>query len=345
MLFRSGITAQKRGFNSYMNFTNPVLTHVEMRPGVWRPALDFLDRFARSDSNKAGTYLPGAGMDISTEYKNIVEAHVIFSDKPSVSMPVFTAKNEIQFNRGGSGHLFASSVDATGTKAATQVQEGYIALDNAPATPSTSLPTGFHLVSIVPTNAVSVNTIGAERAINGGGSLQAELIGFTSAQSQAERQYLQAYLMHKWFGEAKPVWTNQTPMASVSVAAGAALNISGDVTLQVSSLSGSGTINAASLVNVSEIALECSDGVPVAKTIEGDIGFADEVTLTLDGDLRRLKGGEYTLLEVSGGIDNFRPEAWTIVSNIRASSGVSVKLSGNAVVLDVPTPGMIFIVQ
>lgn len=340
----NGITAQKRGFNNYMNFTNPVLTHVEMRPGVWRPALDFLDKFARSDNNKAGTYLPGAGMDVSTEYKNIVEAHVVFSDKPSTSMPVFTAKNEIQFNRGGSGHLFASAVDSTGTKSATQVQEGYIALDNSPATPSTSLPSGFHLVSIVPTSAVSVNTIGAERSINGGGSLQSEIIGFTTAQSQAERQYLQAHLMHKWFGEAKPVWTNQTPIASVSVAAGATLNISGDIALQVSRLSGSGTINAASLANVSDVVLECNDGAPVTKTVEGDIGFADEVTLTLDGDLRNLGGGEYTLIEASGKVDNFRPSAWTVVSNIKPSHGVSVKQSGNAIVLNVQAPGVILIV-
>ena len=342
----NGITAAKPGFNSYLNFTNPVLTQVEMRPGVFRPALDFLEYFGRTDENKAGTYLPGAGFNISREFMNIVEAHVVFADRRTdKSMPVFTARNDVQFNRGGNKHLFASDVDTTGTKSSIHVQEGYIALDNVPATPSTSLPSGFHLVSIVPTAGLSINTIAAERAINGGSSLQAELIGFTESQSVAERGYLQSLLMHKWFGEAKPVWTNETPLSAVSVAAGAALNINGEVSLQVQKLAGSGAISANGIVGVSEIVLDSAAGRPLAKTIGGNIGFADQVVVRFAGDGLKLADGEYELINAEGDIFNFRAEGWTIDGDFGANRRLSVCEKNGSIVLSVTSPGMFMIVR
>ena len=342
----NGITAQKPAFNSYLNFTNPVLTQVEMRPGVFRPALDFLEWFGRSDANKAGTHLPGAGFNISKEFKNIVEAHVVFADRRTdKSMPVFTARNEVQFNRGGNKHLFASDVDATGTKASALVQNGYIALDNALASPSTSLPSGFHLVSIVPTGGMSINTIGAERSINGGSSLQSELIGFTEAQTPAQRSYLQAHLMHKWFGEPKPVWTNEAPLSVLSVAAGAVLNISGESALPAVRLEGSGTVNAAGIVDVSEIVLDCESGRPLAKTVIGNVGFADSVTLRFNGALNQAGGAEYELIKVDGSILNFKPQAWTVVSGMDGKRNVEVRQKNGSIVLVVSQPGMALFIR
>ena len=341
----NGITAAKPGINSYLNFTNPVLTQVEMRPGVFRPALDFLEYFGRSDANKELTYLPGAGFHISKEFKNIVEAHVIFADRRTdKSMPVFTAKNEVQFNRGGSKRLFATDADATGTKSSQYVQNGYIALDNVPATPSTSLPAGFHLVSIVPTAGMEVNTIAAERSNTGGSSLQAELIGFTEAQSEAERGYLQAHLMHKWFGAEKPVWTNESPLKVVSVAAGSTLNITGEATLKVPKLIGSGTVSASALADVAEITLDTEANLPVAKTIAGDIGFADRVTVRFAGGFKPAVG-EYELIKVGGDIFNFKADSWTVAGDFSARHRVSVKVSEGVIVLSVTRAAMFMIVR
>ncbi len=175
--------------------------------------------------------------------------------------------------------------------------------------------------------------------------MQAELVAFTEQQTEAERVYLMGSLMHKWFGTAEPVWTNPVTIASLAVARDSVLNVSGDLTLKVAALSGSGTVNASEMTGVAELTLESEDGALGPLTIDGDVGFADAVAVTRGEGLRRLSAGEYVLMNVTGAIANFRPANWTVVSDINPNKTLSVKLTGKAIVLEVRSPGMLLLVR
>ena len=116
--------------------------------------------------------------------------------------------------------------------------------------------------------------------------------------------------MHKWFGRAKPVWPEA--YTSISVAAGATLNIKGDPILSVAKIGGGGTVSGGSFADVSEIEVACSGGATEPFSISGGVSFAQSVTVTLTGEPGTLvSGGTYPLVNASSmaGLENV---TWTV---------------------------------
>lgn len=340
------ISAYCPGWDSYILTTNPVVEQVEMRPGIVRPTMDMLDSRGRYPSSSASVKTPdptpGAGLSFSQRYTDIREAHVIFSDRGSNASVIFGDTGAVPFNRGGSRHLFATSVDATGTKAWAAVQEGDIWLDGQPATCSTSLPNGFHLVSLKTSADVPLSTMGRERNISVGGNYQSEIVGFREVLPDDERTYLMSALMHKWFGTAEPVWTNT--IDSVTVAKDATLTVAGGAILSPT-VTGGGKIEATRVLGIAALNLKATDRTTVeGLTVEGVADFAGAVAVTLTGtDAARLKAGKYALVTATS-FANLDLSQWTL-SPAQLKNEYRFVQEGNTVFLEIQPNGMLLIVR
>ena len=91
--------------------------------------------------------------------------------------------------------------------------------------------------------------------------------------------------------------------------------------------------------------LDSAAGRPLAKTIGGNIGFADQVVVRFAGDGLKLADGEYELINAEGDIFNFRAEGWTIDGDFGANRRLSVCEKNGSIVLSVTSPGMFMIVR
>ena len=147
--------------------------------------------------------------------------------------------------------------------------------------------------------------------------------------------------MYKWMGRAKPVWPDA--YTSISVAAGATLNITGDPILSVAKIGGGGTVTGGSFTDVSEIEVACSGGATEPFSFSGGISFAQAVTVTLTGEPGSLvSGGTYPLVNASS-LDGLENVTWTVQGlparqrrRVSASGGtLSVTLvpAGTAIIL------------
>jgi hypothetical protein len=112
----------------------------------------------------------------------------------------------------------------------------------------------------------------------------------------------------------------------------------------VPKLIGSATVSASALADVAEITLDTEANLPVAKTIAGDIGFADRVAVRFAGGFKPAVG-EYELIKVEGEIFNFKADSWTVAGDFSARHRVSVKASDGAIVLSVTRAAMFMIVR
>ena len=337
------ISAYCPGWDNYILTTNPVVEQVEMRPGVVRPTMDMLDSRGRYTPGgvKTPDPTPGAGLTFSKRYTDIREAHVIFSDRGSDASVIFGDTSDVPFNRGGSRHLFATAIDSTGTKAWPAVQEGDIWLDGQPATCSTSLPSGFHLVSLKTSDDVPISTMGRERNITVGGNYQSEIVGFREVLPDDERTYLMSALMHKWFGTPEPVWTNA--IDSVTVAKDTVLTVAGGAIL-VPTVTGGGTIEAAKVMGIAALNLKVADRKTVeGLTVAGVADFAGAVAVTLTGtDAAKLKAGKYALVTATS-FANLDLAQWTLTTQLK--NGYRFVQEGNTVFLEVQPNGMLLLVR
>ena len=333
----NGVLAVK-STHAKMNYLAPKVVHVEMPDGVTRPVFDFGNYQNRTEN---AAECKCAGFDFSVAYDSIVEAHVIFRDgvkndgvtraAPNVFNGVGSTAYE--YSRGKSAKLLRT--DAA-TYAAASVTNGYVAVDGVEVSPNVAMDTNFHLISMAPTAGTQINALGNDRGTNAGGSQQAEILGFTEYLSTVERGYLQGALMHKWLGAPAPVWTNE--LDAVEVGANATLTVAAGA-LSVAKVKGGGSISSARVVNVEELELTAEDGRVQPLVVNGQLGFADEVTVRLNGD--RLKVGTYDLVAATS-LEEVDLSRWQFVPEVK---GAELIRQDNIIQLRINPRGLLMILH
>ena len=321
-------TNANTGLNCAVSYTNPVWRAIVREDGIARPAFDF--------GRKSGYYTTkhedsSSAFRLSKRFTNIREAHAVFSDNDNNDRGhFFCDSSDYHYMRGGRA-LFDK------TYASPLVTNGYIAVDgNLVTGPYSYYPAGFHVISCAPTGNTSVGAIAGERNIEAGGCYVSEMICFTNYLPELKRKYLQDMLMHKWMGRAKPAWPDV--YASITVAAGATLNITGDPILSVAKIGGGGTVTGGSFTNVSEIEVRCAGGATEPFTYSGGISFAQSVTVTLAGEPGTLaSGGTYPLVNASS-LDGLENVTWT-VQGLPARKRRKVSVSGGTLSLTLVPAG------
>ena len=267
----------------------PSLAEREVRPGVFMPMLDF------------GGVLGGssAAMLINKTFANVREAHTVHQDRSKNSM--FFSYSHLNPTSGSSAqyHDFYRATDGSffGVNAAEALKNGYVATNGVPMASYTDIvPTAATLFSMAATADVHVNSIQYDRTVPGGAYV-GEQLAFSRVLNERERDYLQKYLMWKWFGEGeRPYWINGV-FSSFAVSAGSSLRFSGNAVLSVSELSGAGTVRAGELVNVASVKADADDlaaGKHLA--VDAALRFADNAAIEIKGSGRRLAPGDYTIL-------------------------------------------------
>ena len=127
----------------------------------------------------------------------------------------------------------------------------------------------------------------------------------------------------------------------VSAAAGTALDL-GDVYVGSGTLAGGGTITAAKVEDVSK--LEISGAVDKL-TVEGEVTFADVVTVELTGKVRRLAAGVHEIFAADA-IANEDPIAFTVTGDeLNPNRTYTAYRDGNSIFLKVEKKGMAILIR
>ena len=319
------------------NCTNPAYkAEVEMRTGVTGPMLDFGPVYSQSE---------GANMLMNEAFDNILEAHVIYKQR---------SNHGSYFTYGRAGNILdyyrasANPPTILGSSAASSVKNGYIAIDKEEIawnanTPDTTKP---HLYSFAPTAGTHIDSIAYDRASTIGGVMIGEQIGFSYRHTEAQREFVQNYLMWKWFEEgAKPVWTNAA-YSAVSAAAGTTLSFADSPDIAVESLGGAGDISARRIFGVSSLTVPAGS---VANgdhlVVSGELAFSDAVTVTIAGSCGVLAPGDYPLVEADS-LENADPSGWTCnLDSLSSRRRYTIVRVGNTIVLRVTSLGAVLIVR
>ncbi|MDD4018600.1 MAG: hypothetical protein PHV28_11735 [Kiritimatiellae bacterium] len=331
--------------NGELVFTNPVLRVLEMRPGVFRPAVDF-GSFSGYYTNtqtagSSGLSFSYDGVTANARFTNIVEAFSVFSDRGSAHNWVFCDSTSYHYHRAGA-QILTDNEAPHGTRAGTK--DGYHAVDGVEVAWNYNLPSGFHMINFAPTSNTAICRFAFDRTSNGGGSYIAESIGFSNVLSVARRKFLESYLMYKWLGAPEPVWTNE--LDEVAVAGGASLEVGGTDTLAVSRISGSGSITVAKVTGVSELSFTAdASGQIDALSVNGELSFAPAVSVeVVFADPDAAVPGDYPLVAATAlGETNVR--AWTLTTNLSTAYSALLVRQNNTVLLRVIPKGIIVILR
>lgn len=319
-------------------FSDPTLVTVQTADGVTRTVLDFGDQNINGN-RRDNVHTNAAAMRFSTTFDNVREVHTIFADTDAYgnkNVTIISDDSSYNYLRGGSGML----IGAARYEKTVPVREGLIYVDDEAASPDDVLPSGHHLVSAVPTGNTSVGAIGDDRNIVAGGCQVGELLGFTEALPSAESAYLRGCLMAKWFGTARPVWTND--LGAVSVEAGATLSFGTEATVRPSSLAGGGTIEANCVIG--EGTLSIVAGAPLQ--VSGVFVQGGPVAVSVDFSKVTDKRGTLTYdIIAATAFDNLNLSAWTLVSELPRRGTARFCREGNKVVLKIRPLGLAIIVR
>lgn len=318
---------------------HPTLKYVEMPDGVMRPTVDFGETIGVAKTPA------GAGMHMRSIVSNIREIHTMYSDIGLEKRGIIVGARK---SGSGSGYAFMRAdwsgalLHASNTK--EDVRNGYIAVDGETYTAAQAvsadypLPSGFHLVSYAPLSAQWVGTLAMDRTARCGGCRISEQIAFTRELSADERAVLQKYLMRKWLGTPPG---KSKDFVKLSAVAGTALDL-GDVYVGSGTLAGGGTITAAKVDCVSK--LEISGAVDKL-TVEGEVAFADVVTVELTGKVRRLDAGVYEIFAADA-IANEDSIAFTVTGDeMSPNRTYAAYRDGNSIFLKVEKKGFCVIIK
>lgn len=331
--------------NGQLVFTNPVLRVLEMRPGIFRPAVDFgsaSGHYTNTQSaGSSGLSFSYNGATANARFTNIREAFSVFSDRGSARNWIFCDSSAFHYHRAGS-QILTDNAAPDGTQAGTK--DGYHAVDGVAVAWNYALPSGFHVVNFAPTNNTAISRFAFDRTSNGGGSYIAESIGFSNVLSVTRRKYMESYLMHKWFETPAPVWTNA--LDEVTVVGGASLVTGGTDVLAVSRISGSGSITAAEVTGVSELAFTSdASGHIDALSLNGELSFAPTVSVEVafaDPDSPVL--GDHPLV-VATALGETNVRAWTLTTNLSSAYSAFLIRQNNTVLLRIIPKGLIVILR
>ena len=315
----------------------PSLVELEVRPGVKRILLKF------------GGVLGGdaAAMLISENFANVREGHTVHKDISKNSMffshshlnpaaPTTSQYND--FYRTSDGSFFGSS-------AAEALKKGYIATNGAPMEAYTDIvPTETTLFSMAADADLRVNSIQYDRTVPGGAYV-GEQLAFSRKLDADERDYLQKHLMWKWFGEGeRPVWPGLN-FDSIDVAKDASLSLPALSQIPVAALSGTGAVACGEIFGIADVSVKLNDAASGNfMTVDGNVGFAAELAVKVEGDGTLLAEGEYTILETQG--ITAQPETVRLdISKVSRPKLYKLAFSGNRLVLKVLPKGLRVIVR
>ncbi|MCQ2390871.1 MAG: hypothetical protein MJ240_05570 [Kiritimatiellae bacterium] len=330
--------------------TNPTLVSALMPDGVCRPAVDFggMLNVATLWQGNPRVLVPSA-MNNSAGFKlvnfenqqlyKMREAHVIVADQDANNGRFFGSWGTADdtFAR-TAGRLFSSSCSQVDRGA---VYNGKVCLDGQsvdnPSAAAFSRYT-FHLVSIQPTNAVTMSTISMDRNCNSGGNRISEVVAYRQAHSPEVFDFIQKSLMAKWLGAPRPDWIRS--LTELRAAKDATLAISTPSTLAVQTLSGGGTIAAPVLKGISAISVDDAD-TPIM--VDGQVTLATTGTLTVTDMSMLASDGVYDLLVADAltiaGADGLA--GWTLVAEVPRTWRVKLVRDGNALKLKVQRKGIV----
>ena len=328
----------------------PTFKTVTTRNGKEMPVLDFGDvsvSGGTANSDSAGMDIKRNGSNLGEADGRVKELHVVYCDAHSSYNGyghrfIFSDHGSYPFHRGDSnGQLFGAYADAT-YGPFVRTDNCYVAVDGEKVAWNYRLTDKqFHVISAAPTDGVPNRSIARDRSARAGGSYQGELIAFKEHLSSARRAYVQNYLAWKWFGEGtEPVYTNSA--ASLRVANGGTLAITGASAISVPSVSGSGTINVGQIVDVSSLAFDFPNETSYDHlTVNGALLLAASGTVSVTVGAGSTASGEYPLLTASalaGGLDG-----WTKAITNESRFSVALVKRGNALYLRLLPKGTILL--
>lgn len=164
-----------------------------------------------------------------------------------------------------------------------QATKGTLFLDGASvANTAGGYPSGFHVLSLQNGSGWgnNISGVGANKINNGvgGGMVLAEILVFTNSISATKRDAAITHLMKKWGIGGQSF--DPPVISSVSAASGGTVVL--DTPVNAATLSGSGTIRAASVSGVSSLAANMdANGVLECLTVDGALAFAPNGTATI----------------------------------------------------------------
>lgn len=333
--------------NGQLIFTHPVLRTFEMRPGIFRPALDFgtYSGYYTNNQNAGSSGLSFSynGTTANARFTNIREAFSVFSDRSSTSRNfIFCDSTAYHYHRNGA-EILAGMTDEYGPRAGGTV-DGYHAVDGVEVPYNYSLPSGFHVINFAPTNNTAISRFAYDRTSNGGASYIAEAIGFSNVLSVARRKFIELQLMHKWFDTPAPVWTNT--LDEVTVADGASLVLGGTDALAVSRISGSGSITASAVTGLSELSFTSdASGQFSPLSLNGELSFAPAVSVeVVFAGAGEPAFGDHPLL-VAANLGETDVRAWTLTTNFSSAYSASLIRQNNTVLLRIIPKGTVIFLR
>ncbi len=287
----------------YYAITNPTLHQVTMPDGRSRRALCFGPRRNTNDASTTDK-LDCAAYKFSSVFSNIREIFTVFANTGSGGPGEIVGNDtsslpKSNFRRSDGGHILVQ--DRTETK---RVVDGYMAVNGVPRANTYKLVNDTpYVISYGTTSNAYAGAVLQDRDCNAGGGMMFEQIAFSYPLTAVERKWMEQCLMYKWgFTNAAP----RVSIANIAVANGATLDVGSGVAIQVSALSGGGTICAESVHAASGTAFafeyRAADDVDHL-TVNGALTLDGATTVRVTfAEGAVVAGGEWTLLSATGGI-------------------------------------------
>lgn len=177
-----------------------------------------------------------------------------------------------------------------------------------------------------------------------GGQEIGEALIYERALSSNDVAVIEAYLANKWFGTALPAGWTGSEIGTLSVAAGATVEIEGGSPLKVSTLSGAGTVQGAVDLseNASLVVPVAADGSTPTLTL-GSVDIGTGANLSFVGEVRKLTVGEHVLVR-SSAIHAGDTVGWS-VSGLVGGRACTLKAVEGELVAEVSCRGITFILK
>ena len=245
-----------------------------------------------------------AAYKFSSVFSDIREIFTVFANTGSGGPGEIVGNDtsslpQSNFRRSDGGHILVQ--DRTETK---RVVDGDMAVNGVPRANTYKLVNDTpYVISYGTTSNAYAGAVLQDRDCNAGGGIMFEQIAFDYPLTAAERKWMEQCLMYKWgFTNAAP----RVSIANIAVANGATLDVGSGVAIQVSALSGGGTICAESVHAASGTAFafeyRAADDVDHL-TVNGALTLEGATTVRVTfAEGAVVAGGEWTLLSATGGI-------------------------------------------
>ena len=177
-----------------------------------------------------------------------------------------------------------------------------------------------------------------------GGGEVGEILIYETPLDGYSHQLVDRYLNWKWLGIGFPGY-RPSAAGAVTVAAGATLRVAGGAPLEVTSLSGAGTVDGAiafAAGTVIDVTIE--NGAVAGVTVTGDVDFSKGGTVVVHGDAQLLAVGDYPLVTATAA--DFGEGTWTLdVETPHRSRVLLLRPSATGLFLGVTKSGTLLIVR